>query len=157
MSNVHNSISADESNKPGRCDAKDDVAEFREKFIRSFPKSSKKVPITVSQFSLKTDNEGSHSVVSQLISPHGMEFQVPVAWREGTLLKVEIAIPDFWERKQRVVEYKRVDTPENFRLLAKVIKVEDVGKRGKKKLIVAQTVNLEPADEEVLKQFIQFG
>lgn len=157
MSDLHGSELSIESTDSSQTNAKDEVSEFREKMIRAFPKSNKKVPIVVSQFSLKNDQDGCHNILSQFISPHGIEFQVPAAWREGTLLKIEINIPDFWDRKQRVVEYKRIDRPENFRVLAKIIKVEDVGKRGKKKLIVTQTVNLEPADEEVLRQFLQHG
>jgi hypothetical protein len=57
----------------------------------------------------------------------------------------------------RFVEYRRVDTPETFKVLAKVVRTEEIGKRGKKKLVVVQTVNMDDVDEQVLKNFLQEG
>lgn len=136
---------------------KSDAELFSEKQIRSFPRSNKKVPISVAPFSLRTDPGHNHDVQSLFISPHGVEFQVPADYKEGALLKIEVTLPDFWTRKQRVVEYRRIDVPDTFRILAKVIRVEDIGKRGKKKHIIAQTVNLDPSDEQVLRRYLEEG
>lgn len=134
-----------------------EVVSFSEKFIRSFPRSNKKVPISVQPFSLKSDPSHSHDIQSLFISPHGIEFQAPVDYKEGIILKIEITLPDYWSRKQQVVEYRRIDTPNKFRILAKVVKVEDIGKRGRKKHIVAQTVNLDACDEQVLRRYLEEG
>ena len=72
-------------------------------------------------------------------------------------MKIHINIPDYWERKQRFVDYRRIDTPGNFRILAKVVSSEEVGKRGKKRIILARTVNMDEVDEQVLKSFLQEG
>jgi len=137
--------------------ARNDAVVFSEKFIRNFPRSNKKIPISVMPFSLKTDPAHSHDIQSSFISPHGIEFQVSAEFKTGALLKIEIALPDYWIRKQKVVEYRRIDVPEKFRILAKVMKVDDVGKRGRKKHIIAQTVNLDAADEQVLRKFLEEG
>jgi hypothetical protein len=135
----------------------DEARLFSEQHIRKFPRSNRKVSIQVSPFGLKNDPERSHDGMSLFISPAGIEFQASRDFKTGSLLRIEISIPDYWERKLRVVEYRRIDRPENFRILAKVIKVEDIGKRGKKKHVIAQTVNLEPCDEKVLRQYLEEG
>lgn len=137
--------------------AQDEALAFSQEFIRSFPRSNRKVTINVMPFGLKSDPGKAHEGTSLFISPHGIEFQAPREFKPGSLLKIEIAIPDYWERKMRVVEYRRIDRPENFRILAKVIKVEDIGKRGRKKHVIAQTVNLEPCDEKVLRTYLAEG
>jgi len=52
-------------------------------------------------------------------------------------------------------EYRRIDSPQQFRILAKVLRTEEIGKRGRKKLILAQTVNIDEIDEKVLKSYLQ--
>ena len=151
--NEHQLASDDAATSPAKCEA----TAFSEKFIKSFPRSQIKVPISVSPFSLKTDETNSHNIQSMFISPHGIEFQAPGEFREGSLIKVDVALPDYWSRKQSVVEYRRVDVPQKFRILAKVLKVDGIGKRGKKKHVIAQTVNLDSADEQVLRGFLEEG
>ncbi len=149
-----NPIDTDEGS---RLPSKSDAELYSEKQIRSFPRANKKIPISVMRFSLKSDPGSNHDIHSLFISPHGIEFQAPVDYKEGAILKIEVTLPDYWTRKQRVVEYRRIDAPDTFRILAKVIRVEDVGKRGRKKHIIAQTVNLEPSDEEVLRRYLEEG
>ena len=74
---------------------------------------------------------------------------------DGTLLKINVTLPDYWNLKQKFVDYGRVDTPGKFKVLAKVLKTEDIGIRGKKKLVLVQTVNIDEVDEQVLKSFLQ--
>ena len=58
--------------------------------------------------------------------------------KEGDLLKVHVNIPNYWSRKQKFVDYGRIDTPENFKILVKVVSSEDIGKRGKRKMVLAR-------------------
>lgn len=157
MSDTQENIQATGNEEGGGAEARSEATAFSEKHIRSFPRSNKKIPISVMPFSLKSDPATSHSIQSLFISPHGIEFQAPAEYKDGALLKIEIALPDFWTRKQKVVEYRRIDVPEKFRILAKVIKVEDVGKRGRKKHFIAQTVNMDSSDEAVLRKYLEEG
>ena len=50
-----------------------------------------------------------------------------------------------------------MDTPGTFKILAKVVSSEDIGKRGKRKMVLARTVNMDDVDERVLKTFLQEG
>jgi hypothetical protein len=131
-------------------------AGFDEDLIKKYPRSNRKVQVEVMPYGLAGPGDDGRAQTIH-ISPHGLEFQGTKDYPQGTLLKIHVSLPDYWNRKQRFVEYRRVDTPETFKILAKVVRTEDVGKRGKKKLIVVQTVNMDEIDEQVLKSYLQDG
>jgi hypothetical protein len=130
---------------------------FNEDLIKKYPRSNRKVTLDVSPYGLVFGDPNDGKAQSVHISPHGIEFQATKDYAQGTLLKIHVALPDYWNRKQRFVDYRRVDTPDTFKVLAKVVRTEDVGKRGKKKLVVVQVVNMDEIDEQVLKSFLQDG
>ena len=130
---------------------------FDEDLIKKYPRSNRKIGVEVMPYGLTAEPTDDHKAQTVHISPHGLEFQATKDYPAGTLLKIHVSLPDYWNRKQRFVEYRRVDTPDTFKILAKVVRVEDVGKRGKKKIIVAQTVNMDEIDEQVLKSYLQDG
>jgi hypothetical protein len=131
---------------------------FDEDLIKKYPRSNRKVGVDVMPYGLLAKGEQpDHKAQTVHISPFGMEFQGTKDYAAGTLLKIHVSLPDYWNRKQRFVEYRRVDTPDTFKILAKVVRTEDVGKRGKKKLVVVQVVNMDEVDEQVLKSYLQDG
>ncbi len=130
---------------------------FDEDLIKKYPKSNRRIQLAVSQFGLAFEDDDKHKGHTCHISPHGIEFQSAGEYPEGTLLKIHVNLPNYWNRKQKFVDYRRIDTPTNFKILAKVLKSEEVGKRGKKKLVLAQTVNIDEIDEQVLKSYLQDG
>jgi hypothetical protein len=130
---------------------------FNEDLIRKYPRSNRKIAVDVAPYGLVSPNPSDHKAQTLHISPYGLEFQANRDYAEGTLLKIHVSLPDYWSRKQRFVDYRRVDTPDTFKILAKVVRTEDVGKRGKKKLVVVQTVNMDEVDEQVLKSYLQDG
>lgn len=137
---------------------------FNADLIRKYPRANRRISLAIAQYGIKLTDEGGAPAGdgtgdnhSTFISPHGVEFRSAQDYPAGTLLKIEINLPDYWERKQRFVDYGRVDRPQNFHILAKVVKTEDVGKRGKKKMVIAQTVIIDEVDEQVLKSFLQEG
>lgn len=130
---------------------------FNEDLIKKYPRSNRKVTLDVAPYGLVSGDPADAKAQSVHISPHGIEFQASKDYAQGTLLKIHVSLPDYWNRKQRFVDYRRVDTPDTFKILAKVVRTEDVGKRGKRKLVVVQTVNMDEIDEQVLKSFLQDG
>ena len=132
-------------------------AGFNEDLIKKYPRANKKISLSFTTYSLSAEEISAENGQSTFISPHGIEFQAPKDYPTGTLLKIHVSLPDYWTRKQKFVEYRRIDSPERFKILAKVVKSEDVGKRGKKKLLTVQTVNMDEVDEQVLKSFLQEG
>ena len=130
---------------------------FNEDLIRKYPRANRKIPVDVAPYGLVAPGATDQKAQTLHISPYGLEFQANRDYAEGTLLKIHVSLPDYWSRKQRFVDYRRVDTPDTFKILAKVVRTEDVGKRGKKKLVVVQTVNMDEVDEQVLKSYLQDG
>lgn len=127
-----------------------------QELIRKYPRANKRVKVKVSQYGLESDIDKTGNQ-TQFISPHGIEFKTATEYQEGELLKIQVALPDYWNRKQQFVNYGRVDTPDDFRILGKVVKSEEVGKRGKKKLVTVKTIIMDEVDEQVLKTFLQEG
>jgi len=125
--------------------------------IKKYPRSTRKVNIKYGTYSISADENTLESTQSLHISPHGVEFQTTASYSPGTLLRIHLDIPDYWQRKLRFVQYRRIDQPARFPILAKVVSVEDVGRRGKKKIITAQTVSIDETDELVLKSYLQEG
>lgn len=129
---------------------------FNEDLVKKYPRSNRRLSVAVARYGLNAElNQDEAQTVH--ISPYGIQFRASEAYEEGQLLKIHINIPDYWERKQRFVDYSRIDTPGNFKILAKVVSTEEVGKRGKKKIILVRTVNMDEVDEQVLKAFLQEG
>lgn len=137
-------------------DPKDDE-NFDEDLIKKYPRSNRKVAVDVSPYGLLNEDKIDLKAQTLFISPHGIQFQGTRDYAEGTLLKILVSLPDYWTRKQKFVEYRRIDQPGTFKILAKVVKTEDLGKRGKKKLVLVQTVNMDEIDEQVLKSYLQDG
>lgn len=133
----------------------DDHLRFNEDLIKKYPKANKKITLDVMPYTITDKNMADHKAQSLFISPYGLEFQATRDYPTGTLLKIHVTLPDYWNRKQKLVDYGRIDQPDTFKILAKVLRTEDVGKRGKKKLVVVQTVNMDEVDERVLKTYLQ--
>lgn len=132
--------------------------EFNSSLISEYPSSNKRVAISVKTYGIDTDDaSNSERIQTSFISPHGLEFQAPAEYTEGTLLKIDVKLPNYWSRKQQYVDYTRIDTPESFKVLARVVKTEDLGKRSRKKTITVQTVNIDEVDEKILRDFLSEG
>jgi hypothetical protein len=126
-----------------------------EELVRSYPQSARKLTVMVQEFGIDDEGGGASDRVHTLhLSPFGLEFTGNQHYNNGLLLKVLIPIPDYWRRKQRYVTYKRIDVPVTLQLLAKVVSCQEKGKFGRKKIILAETVNIDKVDEEVLKEYL---
>ncbi len=134
-----------------------EIPRFDEDLIKKYPRSNRKIQLDVQPYTLMSNTGPEQKAHTIHISPHGLEFQSSRDYPQGSLLKIHVSLPDYWTRKQRLVDYSRVDTPGTFKVLAKVLRTEDLGKRGKKKLVVVQTVNMDEIDEQVLKSYLQEG
>ena len=137
-----------------------DKDDFNIDLIKNYPHANKKIELDIGTYKLDLPEEETKQVERQkgmttYISPYGMECHVNKDYPKGTLLKIKISIPNYWFRKKQLVEYNRIDNPETFRILGKVVYSEETSKRGKKKIIVVQTVNIDEVDEQILKTFLQ--
>ena len=129
--------------------------DFDMDLIKQYPHSLRKISVGVQAYSLSSNvDEFEAKGQTVRISPHGLEFQIPKDFPNGTLLRINVSLPDYWDIKQRFVEYSRVDRPSEFKVLAKVIHSESLSKKGRKRLVIAQTVNIDEIDEMVLKSYL---
>ena len=133
----------------------DENENFDTDLICKYPRSNRRLSLNVAKYGIGSDEEESGQTVH--ISPYGIQFRSVDRYTEGDLLKIHVSLPNYWERKQRFVDYGRVDSPKDFRILVKVVSSEDIGKRGKRKMVVCRTVNMDEVDEQVLKTFLQEG
>ena len=131
----------------------EDEAPFDEALVTNYPKSNKKIVLEVSPYSIKDGEPGQAQTLH--ISPYGLEFSTTTNYPDGTLLKIHVALPDYWNRKQQLVTYSRIDAPGTFKVLARVVRSKELGKRGKKRLTMVKTLNIDEVDEQVLKNFLQ--
>lgn len=131
-------------------------SQFNEDLVKKYPRSNRRLSLAVARYGISTES-GQEEGQTVHISPYGIQFRVTENYEEGDLLKIHINMPDYWERKQRFVDYSRIDTPSNFKILAKVVSMEEIGKRGKKRVVLVRTVNMDEIDEQVLKAFLQEG
>ncbi len=124
--------------------------------VRKYPKANRRLALEVAEYSaFDMNHTPEHQIHTTFISPHGIEFQGSKQYEDGALLKIQISLPNYWDFKQKFVEYSRVDRPATFKLLARVVRTEVVGKRGRKKIVVAKTVNIDEIDEKILKSFLE--
>ncbi|MBF0441250.1 MAG: hypothetical protein HQK54_05040 [Oligoflexales bacterium] len=130
---------------------------FDADLIRKYPKSNRRISIDVTHYGIGPESLDKSDITTSHISPYGLEFKCTEEYTEGALLKIHVTLPDYWQRKQQFVEYSRVDTPTKFKMLAKVVSTEKIGKKGKKNMVLCRTVNMDQVDEEVLKSFLQEG
>jgi len=139
--------------------------DFNIELVKSYPHADKKISLNIGPYQLDSieeekeedEEDARHKCQTTFISPYGLEYQGAKDYPKGTLLKISISIPNYWLRKKKLVDYNRIDNPESFRILGKVISTQDCGKRGKKKLVLVQTVNIDEVDENILKTFLQEG
>ena len=125
--------------------------------IKKYPRSNRRLVVDVNAYGIETGGGKLMKGHTVHISPHGMQFRSSKNYSPGELLKIYVTLPDYWARKQRFVDYGRIDVPGSFKMLAKVISSEDIGKRGKKKMVIVRTVNMDLVDEQVLKTYLQDG
>ena len=112
-----------------------------------------RVPLEVGTYSI--DQQEMVKSHSTRITTNGVEFSSSYDFSSGTLLRINVFLPNFWYRKRKLVNYQRVEPQEHFRILAKVVKSDVTCKKSRKKLVLAQTVNMDEIDAKVLSAWLQ--
>ena len=124
---------------------------FDEKMLKST--AERRIPLEVSAYSL--DKQEPVKSQSIHLTMQGIEFTSPSNYARGTLLRINVFLPNFWQRKRKLVNYHRVEPPEHFRILAKVVRSDVQCRKSRKKIVLAQTVNMDEIDQKVLSSWLQ--
>ena len=123
---------------------------FDEKLLYSYPRSNQCMPVRVGHYSIRRQNHVDGYTTH--ISPHGIEFISEASYERGSLLRIDVVMPGYWQRKHQLVDYQRVDHPDSFAIFARVIRSEPSSRKAKK--ILAQTVNVDEIDHEILVSYL---
>lgn len=139
---------------------RDIIKNFNDECVYKYPNAQVVIPIHVMNFNLDTAvfspyQKFKHNAKTTYLSPFGMEFKTLENFRIGALLKIYINMPNYWAIKQKQVRYTRIDSPEAFRVIARVIRKKSLCKYGNKKLILCQMLVIDEEDERVLKTFLE--
>ena len=118
---------------------------------------SKRIPIKYCEFKISNTAKVMLKSETQAIACEGIQFTSSSAFEMSTIMRIWIEIPDFWSRKSRLVGYKHTDAPKWFQMLARVVSCEELNKRGSKFQLVCESVNMEPADQAVLNDYLGLG
>ncbi len=87
------------------------------------------------------------------ISSGGLMFQGIKPFKPGTLLKIKLKVPGYWDRKSKFVKYGHVAKPKEMSILAKVIRSESMALKRKHRIAV-EMVNIDQIDGQVLTDFL---
>lgn len=136
--------------------AEQELIESIENTLFNYPKSNKRLEVKVKKYEFMSGDDAVKSQTTRL-SPDAIEFRSSKDFEVGTLLKINLVIPNYWDRKQQLVNYGRIDQPSELSILAKVVKSSKSGKRSRNRMVVAKTVNIADVDEKLLEEFLTKG
>lgn len=126
---------------------------FDTRLIKDYPNSHKNIYMQIGDYSL-IEGSSMVKVKTNHISPHGFELATIKDYSVGSIVKLNIKIPDYWSRKQRFVDYGRIDKPKEFYVIGRVVDVDKNQGQNRRKNLTIQVVNIDETDQEVLKSFI---
>lgn len=143
--------------KPKIPPPKEDLGEYPEIDRRQHERIDKKLSIEYGEYNVYlSDPIGQKSFVgghTVNISQSGLLFNASRSFQQGALLKIKIKIPNYWNRKSRMVNYEHVASPKEMSILGKVVRIENLGSK-KKHRIAISTVNIDTIDRVLWQDFI---
>ncbi|MCY4443178.1 MAG: hypothetical protein OXC44_00025 [Proteobacteria bacterium] len=134
-----------------------EMENFEEEKIKGYPQSNKKIHLSILEFNVRNLSSARvpMKAYSIHISPYGMEFQLSADFCEEDLLKIDVIIPGYWQRKRHFIDYTRVNIPKSFSVIGRVIKKKIVGEKRKKKYFSVQILSMDNTDEKVLRSYLE--
>jgi hypothetical protein len=121
--------------------------------VREFPDAEQRVTVFFEGYMIDGESEANRAK-TKLLSPYGIEIVTTRELYKDQVLRLAIRIPDYWNLKSQVVDYHCIETPRDLEALGKVVEINRHSIRGRKKDVLIQIVNIDPADEEVIQNYI---
>ena len=125
---------------------------FDEKLVREYPRSSRRIVLQIRHYSIS--NHAQTTGYTTHLSPHGIEFISNIKYMHGALLRISISLPNYWQRKRRLVDYHRVDQPRSFDIFARVVRNDPTSKKDNTRMVLAQTLNIDRVDTQILTSYL---
>lgn len=88
------------------------------------------------------------------ISSAGLTFLSTKAFELGSLIRIYVELPDFWQRKSSLVQYAQTEIPTYFQILARLVKIYELGNTGTLFQFLGETVNIDGIDKQVLENYL---
>lgn len=133
--------------------------DFEDQKIKGYPQSKKKVTLKIKQFNIRTiasqKSKNTLKTQSNHISPYGMTFHSSAEYNEGDILKIYVAIPNYWQKKLHFINYTRINTPKSFPVIGRVINKSMTNQRKNKNCFSVQTLSMDDTDEKVLRGYLE--
>lgn len=137
---------------------KEHYVNFAEEKVIGYPHSKQKLALSIKEFNIRhLKDDTMQQTHSSFISPYGIQFSMAANYIEGDLLKVEIVLPGYWQRKSYYINYTRVNTPSSFAAIVKVVHKQPEGSQRKKNIFVVEILSMDSIDEQVLKSYLEEG
>ncbi len=125
---------------------------------RAHVRYTKKIPLEYEEYNVYlSDDIGQVNFIGSStinISTGGLLFNSIKPYKLGTLLKIKISIPSYWDRKSKLVKYGHVLKPKSMSILGRVTRVDSLSVKRKFRVAI-QTLNIDAVDEKVLNEFLQ--
>ncbi len=114
---------------------------------------TKKIKIKFSTYKISTPSKQMFSAETIAISNKGILFSSDTFYEKGTLMRVWVEIPDYWNRKAKHVDYRHTEAPTHFQMLSRVVNCEEQNFSARYNLL-CENLNLDSIDESVLQDYL---
>ncbi len=88
------------------------------------------------------------------MSSQGQLFESTTIYEIGSLLRIWIYIPNYWQRKSKLVAYSHTLIPEHFQIFSKVTQCENKYDQFQ---TLCQTMTIDSVDEQILNEYIKIS
>jgi hypothetical protein len=116
---------------------------------------SKKIPLKFCEYKISNLENSMQKSNSTGISLNGLTFIAGKNFEKGTLLRVWLEVPNYWEKKSKYVDYKHTEAPAHFQVLSRVLTSQEIDKKKSCYHIFCENLNIDPIDENVLNEFLK--
>lgn len=120
-----------------------------------FPLVSKKIPLKFCEYKISNLEQSMQKSNSTSISRGGVTFLAEKNIAKGTLLRIWLEVPHYWEKKSKYVDYKHTEAPSHFQVLSRVVNSQEMDKKKSSYHIICENLNMDPIDENVLNEFLK--
>ena len=117
----------------------------------------KKINLAIHEFHFLQTQTPPINGVTLKATPEGFVVKTKEHFESGSLVKMHLSIPSYWERKQKFVSYDRIDTPEYLKIIGRIVGHFETGKRVKHYQYTIQLLIADEADRDVLRAYLTNG
>jgi hypothetical protein len=111
----------------------------------------KTVPLRFAPYRLTNSIPLMEESQSLALSPEGVIFESEQTFEYGTILRIHFEIPDYWNKKSRLVTYKHTDAPNFFQALGKVVDILPLSPPPSMSFkLICQIVHIDAVDVQIL-------